>query len=321
MSERSPRVSLGFFPTPLEPLSRLSNALQGPNIWIKRDDQTGLACGGNKTRKLEFLMADAIAQGSDTVITAGAAQSNHCRQTAAAAAKLGLHCHLLLGGTAPSDITGNLLLDSLFNAQIHWAGTDRKGEALHDLQHQLQAQDLKPYLVPYGGSNPIGAQGFVAAIAELKSQLDSLKVELDAIIVASSSGGTQAGMAAGLRQQGIDCQLIGISIDKDEGSTAYEESLAALASDALQESFLPSDFTVDRSYLGDGYGVVGTAEREAIALLARTEGILVDPVYSGRAFAGMLDLINRGAFAHARNILFWHTGGTPAIFAYGAQLL
>ena len=266
-------------------------------------------------------MADAIAQSCDTIMTAGATQSNHCRQTAAAAAKLGLPCHLLLGGEAPPEVTGNLLLDQLCGARIHWGGEDRKGASLQALAGVLESEGRNPYLVPYGGSNAIGALGFVAAIAELTAQLQSLDLTIDTIIIASSSGGTQAGMAVGLKQNQLDCQLIGISIDKEEGTTPYEESLAKLASEVAGESFLPAEFTVNRDYLGGGYGVIGHEERNAIALLARTEGILVDPVYSGRALAGMVDLIQRGAFKDDQNILFWHTGGTPAIFAYGNQLL
>ena len=318
MTAQGDRISLGFFPTPLEYLPSLTQSLNGPKIWIKRDDQTGLGCGGNKTRKLEYLMADAIAHQADVIITAGAAQSNHCRQTAAAAAKLGLPCHLMLGGEEPLEVKGNLLLDHLFGAHIHWTGADRKGEQQEALAQEFVQQGKRPYIIPYGGSNAIGAQGFITAIAELKTQLDDIHLKLDAIVFASSSGGTHVGMAVGLRRSQLSCQLIGISIDKEEGQTAYEDQLSLLASEVSGEVFSPEEFIVNRQYLGEGYGIVGQAEREAIALLARTEGILVDPVYTGRAFAGMVDMVKQGELNGAENILFWHTGGTPAIFAYGA---
>ncbi|QUY41469.1 D-cysteine desulfhydrase family protein [Acaryochloris marina] len=316
-----PRRSLGFFPTPIVELPRLSQSLGGPRILIKRDDQTGLALGGNKTRKLEFLIADALHQNCDCVITAGAAQSNHCRQTAAAAAMVGLECHLVLGGTPPEQANGNLLLDEVLGATIHWTGADRKGEQLNAISSQLQAQDHHPYVIPYGGSNALGAVGFVAAMAELQQQLQAMEQSMDAIVFASSSGGTQAGLTVGRSFLAMDVELIGIRIDKAEDEQlSYGDQLAELATSTakmLQSEchFHPADFRVETAYLGAGYGVVGDLERSAINLLAQSEGILLDPVYSGRAMGGLLDLIRRGHFHRQQTVLFWHTGGQPALFA------
>lgn len=316
-----PRRSLGFFPTPIVELPRLSQSLGGPRILIKRDDQTGLALGGNKTRKLEFLIADALHQNCDCVITAGAAQSNHCRQTAAAAAMVGLECHLVLGGTPPEQANGNLLLDEVLGATIHWTGADRKGEQLNAISSQLQAQGHHPYAIPYGGSNALGAVGFVAAMAELQQQLQAMEQSVDAIVFASSSGGTQAGLTVGQSLLAMDVELIGIRIDKAEDEQlSYGDQLAELATSTARmlqsdRQFHPTDFRVETAYLGAGYGVVGELERSAITRLAQSEGILLDPVYSGRAMGGLLDLIRRGQFNPQQTILFWHTGGQPALFA------
>ena len=205
------RQSLGFFPTPLIELSRLSKALDGPTIFMKRDDNTGLALGGNKTRKLEFIMGDALAQGADCVITAGAAQSNHCRQTAAAAASLGLECHLVLGGEEPEQTSGNLLLDKIFGSHIHWAGANRKGEDIPKIVEQLTKQGKKPYVIPYGGSNELGALAFVEAFKELESQRESMDVLFTHIVFASSSGATQAGLMLGKKILNSPAQIVGIN--------------------------------------------------------------------------------------------------------------
>jgi D-cysteine desulfhydrase family pyridoxal phosphate-dependent enzyme len=322
-----PRVSLAHLPTPVEELPRLSRELGGPRLWVKRDDQTGLATGGNKTRKLEFLMADALAQGADVVVTAGAAQSNHCRQTAAAAAQLGLACTLVLGGEPPHSPGGNLLLDHLLGAQIRWTGPWRRGEKLEETVEELRAAGHRPYLIPYGGSNAIGAAGYAAAMRELDEQLAAEKLWVDRIIIASSSGGTQSGLAVGARLVGFGGQILGIGIDKGEaGDDPYPVHLARLANATalrigLDTSFTPGDFVVNRDYLGGGYGVVGEVEREAIRLAARYEGLLLDPVYTGRAMGGLIDMIRRGVIGHDETLLFWHTGGMPALFAYADELV
>lgn len=327
--ERLPRVPLAHLPTPVEALSRLSRQLGGPRLLIKRDDQTGLAMGGNKARKLEFLMAEALAQGADVVLTGGAAQSNHCRQTAAAAARLGLECVLVLGGSPQPTPNGNLLLDQLLGARLHWAGAQRRGEQLAELAEQLRAAGRRPYLIPYGGSNAVGALGYVAAMLELSRQeLDGLPLTgVDRMVFASSSGGTHAGLAVGARAVGFRGQLLGIGIDKGEaGDLPYEQHLAQLANATagrldLATTFRPEDFVVNRDYLGGGYGVVGPLEREAIQLLARLEGVLLDPVYTARAMGGLIDLVRRGVIGRHETVLFWHTGGAPALFAYAESIL
>ncbi|WP_107987642.1 D-cysteine desulfhydrase family protein [Breoghania corrubedonensis] len=326
-----PRASLGFFPTPVHPLARLERRLaaQGPrpSLFIKRDDQSGVAIGGNKVRKLEFLIGEALARGCDTVVTAGAQQSNHCRQTAAAAAMSGLECHLVLGGEKPSRVTGNLLLDQLFGAQIHWAGEHRKGEDLPRLVETLEEQGRTPCLVPYGGSSAVGASGFVAAMDELKAQIRAGEIPAPThILVASSSGGTHAGMVVGAALNDLDTTIHGIAIDKEEhGGGTYADWLVGLTNETaalhdLRKHHARIDVSLDERFLGGGYGVVGDLEREAIALLARTEGILVDPVYTGRVFGALLAMIRAGEFSEDDRVLFWHTGGTPAVFAYAEEL-
>jgi D-cysteine desulfhydrase len=319
--ERLARVSLANLPTPIDELPRLSQELGGPRLLVKRDDQTGLATGGNKTRKLEFLIAEALAEGADMVITAGAAQSNHCRQTAAAAARMGLDSALVLGGEPPSTPpTGNLLLQQLFGAQIYWTGPDRRGERLEEIANQLRADGRRPYIIPYGGSNAIGATGYVLAMQELSEQLGGLGV--DRIVFASSSCGTQAGMVVGARATGFGGEIIGIRIDKGEaGDDLYPLQLARLGNETashvgLDADITPGDFLVVQDYLGAGYGVVGELEREAIRLAARLEGLILDPVYTGRAMGGLIDMIRRGVIGPDETVLFWHTGGTPALFAY-----
>lgn len=314
------RVPVAHLPTPLELLSRLTAHQDGPELWIKRDDQTGLATGGNKARKLEFLVADALAQEADTLVTAGAAQSNHARQTAAAAAKFGLACTLVLRGEEPPQAQGNLLLDRLLGAEVVWAGDQPLAETMTRLAEEFQAAGRRPYIVPYGGSNPVGASGYVAAMEELLDQCTRRDLHFDHIVLASSSGGTQAGLAVGARALEYTGRILGISVDQQ--ASVLQERLAELATATgnhlgLGSTFAPGDFAVEDGYLGGGYGVLGDLERAAIHRLGRTEGILLDPVYTGRAFGGLLDLIGQGAFTRGERVLFWHTGGTAGLFGYG----
>ncbi|HVQ20918.1 MAG TPA: D-cysteine desulfhydrase family protein [Terrimicrobiaceae bacterium] len=326
IDEKLGRCSLGFFPTPLGELKRLSRHLNGPRLWIKRDDLTGLALGGNKTRKLEFLLAEALASGCDAIVTAGATQSNHCRQTAAAAAALGIPCHLVLGGPPPSLANGNLLLDELFGATIHWTGTLRKGEELSTVKQSLCLRGLRPFVIPYGGSNPVGAAGFATAMVELQGQLAAAGVRPDAIVFASSSGGTHAGLLVGASAIGCPAKIIGIGIDKRQpGEEPFEAFIGNLANQSaellgLQGRYHPEDVFLKTRYLGAGYGMVGALERDAIALMARFEGILLDPVYTGRAFGALVDLVRQGEFGPGQEVVFWHTGGSPALFAYAEAL-
>jgi L-cysteate sulfo-lyase len=324
LTDKLPRVSIAHLPTPLEPLPRLTAQLGGPELWVKRDDQTGLATGGNKARKLEFLVADALAQEADTVITAGAAQSNHARQTAAAAAKFGLARRLVLRGEEPPQVQGNLLLDRLLGAEVVWAGDQPLAEVMAQVADELQAAGHRPYVIPYGGSNPTGASGYVAAMEELLTQSNERDLHFDHIVLASSSGGTQAGLMVGARALGYEGHILGISVDQQAGSLQHLlADLTTATADhlGLELTFAPEDFAVSDGYLGGGYGVVGELEREAIRTMACTEGVLLDPVYTGRAFGGLLDLIRRGTFGPGDRVLFWHTGGTAGLFGYGEESL
>lgn len=320
------RYPLAHLPTPLEPLARLSAKLGGPQLWIKRDDQTGLAAGGNKTRKLELLIADALARGADVVLTVGAVQSNHCRQTAAAAARAGLECVLVLRGDAPPRArwTGNLLLDSLLGARLWWAGADDPLAALAAAADAERAAGRTPYVIPYGGSNPVGASAYVLAFEELWAQMQSRDQSFDRVVFASSSGGTHAGLIVGAAACGYCGQVLGISVDKTGGH--LRETVAALLAPTAAHLGLdldlgPGDVLVDDSHLGGGYAVLTDAEREAVRLVARSEGILLDPVYTGKAMAGLLALIRQGQIEAGETVLFWHTGGTPALYAYADGLL
>jgi len=318
LTDRRPRVSIAHLPTPLEMLPRLTAHLGGPQLWVKRDDQTGLATGGNKTRKLEFLVAEALAQGADTLVTCGAAQSNHARQTAAAAARFGLACTLVLRGEPAPQAQGNLLLDELLGAEIVWAGADDLTARLEETADALRSRGRRPYVVPYGGSNPVGVCGYVAAMEELLAQAAQAGLSFDHIVLASSSGGTQAGLTVAARALGYRGRILGISVDLPADPLRRRMAeLATATADylGLPLTFAPEDFAVEDGYRGGGYGVISDLEREAIRLLARTEGLLLDPVYTGRAFGGLIDLIRRGAFSSGERVLFWHTGGVAGLFA------
>ena len=315
-----PRLRFAHLPTTVEAMQQLSTELKGPNLLVKRDDQTGLAMGGNKTRKLEFLLAEARANGARTLITTGAVQSNHCRQTAAAAAHFGFECILVLAGDSPAEASGNLLLDQLLGAEIVWAQPQQRDRILKETFQTAWDAGRRPYLIPYGGSNPTGAAAYVFALQELLQQ----NVHPDWIVFASSSGGTQAGLALGARLFEFPGKILGISVD--ENAVVLKDRVADLANetaDFLGEKIRlqAGEILVDDHYLGGGYGVLGDPEREAISLFARSEGLLLDPVYTGRAAAGLMDLIRRGFFSAQESILFWHTGGTPALFAKRYQNL
>jgi D-cysteine desulfhydrase len=322
-----PRFPLGFFPTPLHRLHRLSGRYPDYQLFIKRDDQTGLASGGNKTRKLEFLVGEALAQGCDTIVTAGAQQSNHCRQTAAAANVAGMACHLLVRGAEPKEYTGNLLLSKLLGATIHFCGEEIRAEHSTALLQELRASGRKPYHTPVGGSTLTGALGFAEAARELKEQLESMQLQMDYIVFASCSGGTQAGLLLGKALYGLEPSLLPVSIEKTGlGSQALEETVMAIAEEGrgrlgIGKAFDPEDLALVRGYDEAGYGVLTRAEKEAIRELAALEGIFLDPVYTGRAFHAMTDMLRSGRIEPGSNVLFWHTGGLPANFHYGNQLL
>lgn len=322
--DRLPRVRLGLLPTPVHRLERLEKLLGGPELWIKRDDLTGFGAGGNKVRKLELLLGDATTKGADTVITAGRAQSNHARQTAAAAAALGWKCILVLMGQRPAEITGNLLLDDLFGAFVVWAGDRPVQEVMDEVANELRGQGRCPYIVPYGGSNELGAAAFAEAVAEMNTQAREIGVSFDRVIFASGSAGTHAGMVTGAYAVGFKGQMLGVAVDRQEaGLVSMVESLAAKTASLLDlQGAPPVDLVhLNEDYLAGGYGIMGEPEKEAIHLMARTEGILVDPVYTGRALAGLIDLVRKGEIGRHERALFWHTGGMPGLFAYAEQLL
>ncbi len=309
-----PRLRFAHLPTPVEPLPGVSTAIKGPTLWVKRDDQTGLAFGGNKTRKLELLVAEARANGARTLITTGAIQSNHCRQTAAAAARYGFDCVLVLSGEKPAQVSGNLLLDQLFGAEVVWTVPSKREQALQEAFNAAWEAGRRPYLVPYGGSNPTGASAYVLALQELLEQGQ----KPDWIVFASSSGGTQAGLVVGARLFGFQGKILGISVDQPAGELqARVAQLATETADFLGEKarFTADEILVNDAYLGQGYGIMGEPERQAVQLFARRDGLLLDPVYTGRAAAGLIDLARKDYFGAGASVLFWHTGGTPALFA------
>jgi len=309
-----PRIRIAHLPTLIEPLPRLSAVLGGPRLWVKRDDQTGLALGGNKVRKLEYVLAEAQANGAKTLVTVGAAQSNHCRQTAALAARFGLGCILVLSGDSTGKPDGNLLLDHLFGAEIQWAHQVNREVILKETFDRAWNEGRRPFLIPLGASTPIGTIGYVTAFEEFLNQ----GIEGDWIIVASSSAGTQAGLVLGARRAGWGGKILGITIDQPVNILRQRvANLANEASARLGENVRVSvdDILVNGDYLGAGYGILNRNEIEAIHLFAKTEGLVLDPVYTCRAAAALIDLIRKGYFAPKERVLFWHTGGIPALFS------
>ncbi len=322
-----PRVRLGHLPTPLEFMPNLTRHLDGPNIYIKRDDCTGLATGGNKTRKLEFLVAQAKAEGADTLITQGAVQSNHARQTVAAAARTGMKCKILLeqrvqNATEEYDTSGNVFLDRLMGGEIVQrlpAGTDMQ-QAMEQLATELRGSGAKPYVIPGGGSTPVGALGYVACAQELMNQSFETGLRIDHIVHATGSAGTQAGLLVGLRagNVGVPVYGIGVRAPKDK----QEENVWKLVQSTLDYMNLPSsavqrsDVVANSDYVGEGYGVPTDAMVEAIRLTAELEAILLDPVYSGKGMAGFIALIREGHFKKGENVVFIHTGGAVGLYGY-----
>jgi L-cysteate sulfo-lyase len=306
-------------------MERLTRALGGPRLWIKRDDLTGLSTGGNKTRKLEFLMAEALRQGSDAVLTQGATQSNHARQTAAAAAKLGLSCHILLEDRTgfnddPYRLNGNVLLDRLHGATISArpGGADMAAE-MEILAEELRAGGRKPYVIPGGGSNPVGALGYANCALEMLVQIGDLGLSPAAILHGTGSAGTQAGLVTGLAASNSRVPVLGISVRAPkERQEASVLALARRTADylGLGEIMRPEHIRANADYVGAGYGIPTPGMVEAVRMLAELEGILLDPVYSGKAMAGMIDLVRKGYFKADSDVIFLHTGGAAALFGY-----
>lgn len=322
---RFPRIFLAHLPTPLERLDRLSKALGGPEIWIKRDDCTGLSTGGNKTRKLEFLMAEAVAEGADMVVTQGATQSNHARQTAAFAAKLGLKCHLLLedrtGSNDPAyNLNGNVLLDHLHGATTEKrpGGLDMQAE-LDAVAEKLRTEGRRVYVIPGGGSNPTGALGYVNCAYELIGQANDRGLAIDHIVTATGSAGTHAGLIVGLKAINAHIPLLGFGVRAPKEK--QEENVFALAQKTAEKIGCPGvvvrqDVVADCDYVGAGYGIPREDTFEAIAMFAELEAILLDPVYSGKAAAGLIDYCQKGRFKKGDRVVFLHTGGSAALFGY-----
>lgn len=315
-----PRERIASLPTPFQFLPRLTAALGGPRIYIKRDDLTGLAFGGNKTRKLEYLLADAKSNNATHLITFGAEQSNHVRQTAAAARIAGMQSVLILESKEPNpELQGNLLLDALLGASWHLIESrDERDEALETVAGTIRANGGVEYVIPGGGSNAIGSLGYVSAMLELSNQLWDAGVTPSAVYFGSGSGGTQAGIELGMRMFGISADARGVIVSpgvdvKRDLIVSIAESAAALL--GVANPIQHNEVTLLDSYCGDAYGVPTPAALEAIDLLASTEGILLDTVYTAKAFSGLIDEVRKGNYAQSDSVVFIHTGGTPALFA------
>ena len=316
--------------TPIEKAHRFSEVLGGPDIYIKRDDLLGLSAGGNKTRKLEFLVADALAQGADTLITCGAVQSNHCRLTLSAAVKEGLKCRLVLEervpGTFDTKASGNIFLFNLLGAekiQVVSAGSDMMAE-MKQVAEEVAAEGRKAYIIPGGGSNAIGATGYVACAQEILDQTFELGLNIDTLVCASGSAGTQAGLVTGFYGCNMNIPVVGINVSR--AKEEQEEIVYGLVRETAEHVGVNSEIPRDAvncfgDYVGPGYSLPTPEMAEAVKLVARTEGILLDPVYTGKTMAGLIDLVRQGYFKKESNILFVHTGGSPALYVYADYLL
>ncbi|WP_448955102.1 D-cysteine desulfhydrase [Labrys neptuniae] len=322
---RFPRLRFCHTPTPLEPMEALSRHLGGPRIYIKRDDCTGLAFGGNKTRKLEYLVAEALAEGADTLVTAGGVQSNHCRQTAAVAARHGLACELVLSRNVARnnpnyDQTGNVLLDRLFGARLHFVpGNSQPAVELERIAQGVREHGGRPYVMPIGGSTATGALGYVGCAHELLQQAAALGIVIDSVVHCTGSGGTQAGLLVGLSNAGGDIAVTGISVA--EPRAVIERRVYDLCLETAEKLGVPHSPESDRvvvldDHVGPGYGLPSEGMQEAVELCAQHEGLLLDPVYTGKAMAGLIALIRQKRFDTNNTVIFLHTGGTPALFAY-----
>jgi len=325
-----PRVSLGNYPTPLMEARRLSAALGGPRIIIKRDDLTGLALGGNKCRKLEFVMADAQQKGVDTVITSGSSQSNFALQMAAAARRLGMETYLLLVKGVHVETQGNLLLHNILNSAVNIFDVADPSEMfttmlqkMNELADELRSKGRNPLVIPAGADVPLGIVGWVNAAEEIGQQLKEQKIDAQYVVLAHGGGGTQAGLVLGFKQLKLPLNVVGISVMYKKGKaidevvTLVNETAKLLA---LDVAVTPDEVTLYDDYLGQGYGIITDGCIEAIRLVAQTEGIFLDPVYTGKTMAGLIDLIRKGQFTPKDTVVFVHTGGLPAVFAYHQEL-
>ncbi len=315
-----PRVPLCHLPTPLEEMPALTRVLGGPRLLIKRDDCTGLATGGNKARKLEYLVGDARARGADVLVTEGGMQSNHCRQTAAAAVRAGLDSVLVLSRGRHAEVTGNLLLDQLLGARIVVveSGAERR-PMMERIARELAAEGRRPYLIPTGGSNGVGAVGYARALGEIEEQARARGIPVDALVFPSGSGGTHGGLVAGARLLGSRARIVGISDGEPRASLV--EMVCRVARETGEAlgvplQVTPAEIEAHDEYAREGYSVPNAGMIEAVRLVARTEGIVLEPVYTGKAMAGLIDLARRGAFTRGEAVVFIHTGGVAGLFAY-----
>lgn len=318
-----PSIKLAQTPTPIQYLEKWSRKLGGPKIWIKRDDLTGIGLTGNKVRKLEVIVADALKQGADTLITCGGAQSNHARTTAIVAAQLGLRCHLVLRQAQQAPLMANLLLDRIVGATVHSVTYNEYAsnidQIMKDLAKYLQEEGAKPYIIPEGASSALGAMGYYRAFAETMSQLQRMSISIDAIVCATGSGGTQAGLILGKMIYGWPGEIISFNVCDNE--LFFMNKIARILKEANKRFAL--NIRIDKEaikiidgYVGPGYGKVTSQELALIAEFSRAEGIFLDPVYTGKAMVGLVDQIEKGRFDKSQNILFLHTGGIYGLFAY-----
>jgi len=320
-----PRILFGMHPTPLVELKKLSKFLNGPRIFIKRDDII-IPFGGNKIRKLEYICADALQKGFDTILTSGGQQSNYCRQTAACCAMCNLKCHIVVSGPKPAHLEHNLFLMKLYGAELHFNDKPTESEKFIDsLKSNLIYQGLKPYIVPCGGSTDYGTLGYANGFIESQNQLDLMGEKVNFMVVAAATAGTQAGLILGAQLQKYHGKIIGIQADEKIPYHEYSENVKNLVIDSgklCKTNIEKSELNVvyDSRFTGKGYEKAGSLEEEAIRICARMEGILLDPVYSGRAMGGLFSMIKNGELTNKDSVLFWHTGGGPNIFIHSNQL-
>jgi len=318
--DKIPKIDLCMLPTPIVPLYQFSDHLGGPRIYMKRDDLTGVGFGGNKNRKLEYLLADALQQDADVIVTEGAVNSNHCLQTAACAAKLGLECELVLSGEEPKDVTGNYLLFHILGVPIHRVddSSERK-EKIKEREKELTSLGKKPYIVPTGGSNAVGAFGYINCILEISKQAKEIGVEFDYFVHAAGSSGTQAGMLIGKELYSPKLNIISIS-GGISGEFLTNETRDIIKK--FEERFNAGlnvnqiSVSVETKYAGPGYEIPSTDMIETVKLVAQLEGVFLDPVYNGKAMVGLIDMIKSGRISHSASVLFLHSGGGPSIFNY-----
>ncbi|MFX0211339.1 MAG: D-cysteine desulfhydrase family protein [Candidatus Hodarchaeota archaeon] len=318
--ESIPRIPLCLLPTPIVPLKRLTQHLGGAEIFMKRDDLTGVAFGGNKNRKLEFLLADAKQKGADVIVTEGSLQSNHCLQTAACSAKLGLECELVLSGEDPDFITGNLLLDQILDVKIHRAKDSvERNELMIRVEEELKAEGKKPYMIPTGGSTSIGALGYLNCIVEIVQQSKELGVSFSHLIHSTGSGGTQSGLLIGRELYSPNLEILGINVG--DPTERLQKEIKRIIKEFNQDWGLElmigdESIKILEGYFGEGYGIPTQEMIDTVKLMAKLEGVFLDPIYTGKAIVGLVDLIKSDVIPKDDNVLFLHSGGGPSIFNY-----